>query len=381
MGRIVLRMRLARVICLGVLVEWGAGWCGAAQGPVLSAPAKAGTNFQFTLTGESNAAYVVQSTSELPDWSVVVTNRSREGTRALQVPAPKANRFYRAYRMPEAYFQYALAAQEGITFSGSTWVDSFDSGDPNWSTDGLYDPLKIGRSNGSLAVNYGSMSLGSALGSAHIMGFLLTAPEGSVTLGPNGSVGSSAWQASNDGIQPGYRMVGQGVYMPTVSVPFTTGFVPGAGVVGGSFYSYVFGDGNYTMSTFNGGSGIVTGHSSVHVRNVFNLSGSDRLVIAPGASLRLYVGAPSAVIGGGGIVNQTAYATNFQYYGLAANTSVKLLENSLIGTIYAPGAVFVFNSMTGSNQLSGAVVSRTVWVSGSAQIHFDERLAVSGPWH
>ena len=135
------------------------------------------------------------------------------------------------------------------------------------------------------------------------------------------------------------------------------------------------------MSTFNGGSGIVTGHASIHVRNVFNLSGSDRLVIAPGASLRLYVGAPSAVIEGGGIVNQTGYATNFQYYGLAANTSVTLSGNSLIGTLYAPGAEFVFNSMTGSNQLSGAVVSRTVSVSGSAQIHFDERLAVSGPWH
>ena len=377
MGRIVLRMSLARVIWLGVLVGCGTGLCGAAQGPVLSAPAKAGTNFQFTLAGESNAAYVVQSTSELPGWSMVVaTNRSREGTRALQAPAPEGNRFYRVYRMPEAYFQYALAAQEGITFSGNTRVDSFDSGDPNWSTGGLYDPLKI-RDHGGLAVNYGSMSLGSA----RIFGTLQTAAESSVTLGPNGSVGSSAWQASNDGIQPGYRKVGQGVYMPAVSVPFTTGFVPWAGMVGGNFYSYVFGDGNYSMLAFNGGSGIVTGHASVHVQDVFNLSGSDRLVIAPGASLRLYVGAPSAVLGGGGIVNQTGYATNFQYYGLAANTSVTLSGNSLIGTIYAPGAEFVFNSMTGSNQLSGAVVSRTVSVSGSAQIHFDERLAVSGPWH
>ena len=223
MGRIDLRMRLARVICLGVLVEWGAGWCVAAQGPVLSASAKAGTNFQFTLTGESNSAYVVQSTSELPGWSVVVTNRSREGTRALQVPAPEGNRFYRAYQMPEAYFQYALAAQEGISLSGSVWVDSFDSGDPNWSTAGLYDPLKIGRSNGDLAVNYGSIDLGGAV----ILGMLLTAAESSVTLGPHGCVGSWNWHVSNDGIQPGYRKVGQGVYMPVVSVPFSTGFVPG----------------------------------------------------------------------------------------------------------------------------------------------------------
>lgn len=361
-------------LCL--MAGLAACWSCAAQAPVLSVPTKGETNFQFTLTGESNAAYVVQSTSVLPGWSALVTNRSREGTQVVQVPALEGSHFFRAYRMPEPLFKYAVAAQEGITFNGNnSWVDSFDSGDPNWSTNGLYDPNRR-RSNGNLAVNYGDVGLGNV----KVMGLLLKSTEGSVILGPNCSVGDASWVSLIYGIQPGWVKSGTGVYMPDATVPFTGGFTPSAGWVGTNFYDYFLFEGDYVLTSF-AGNAIVLRSARLYVTSFFNLSGRNRLVIAPGASLKLYVRPPSAFIGGGGVVNQTGNATNFQYYGLPGNTNVSLVTNSLIGVLYAPGAHFVFNSATGSNHLSGAVVSRTASVSGAAQIHFDERLAVSGPSH
>src|SRR4029079_4814936 len=67
------------------------------------------------------------------------------------------------------------------------------------------------------------------------------------------------------------------------------------------------------------------------------------ITIAPGASLKLYVGTPSgpAVSTALTMVNNTGTASTFQYVGLPSNTSMTWSGNAIyIGTVYAPQANF-----------------------------------------
>ena len=64
--------------------------------PTLSAPAYTNNNFQFTLNGQSNVIYVIQSSSALTTWTPVLTNSQVPATRLITVSAPPMQRFYRA---------------------------------------------------------------------------------------------------------------------------------------------------------------------------------------------------------------------------------------------------------------------------------------------
>ena len=98
----------------------------------------------------------------------------------------------------ERLFNYAMAAKVNVDFKGfGVETDSFDSSDANFSTGGLYDPAKR-KANGDVASTEGLLSVGNA----KVMGTLFTGPEGSYSLGANGSVGDIGWvSAANKGLQ------------------------------------------------------------------------------------------------------------------------------------------------------------------------------------
>ena len=100
-------------------------------------------------------------------------------------------------------FTKGMVAKGLIDINGNNIKsDSFDSSDPNYSTNGRYDAAKT-KDNGDLATD-STVTNSVDVGNANIYGKVSTGPNGTVTVGPNGAVGSKTWQAAgNHGIQSG----------------------------------------------------------------------------------------------------------------------------------------------------------------------------------
>jgi hypothetical protein len=146
-------------------------------------------------------------------------------------------------------------------------------------------------------------------------------------------------------------------------------------------YDFIFNDGNYQLSTLSG-KVLVRSNAVVHITdNVQLTGGTDKIQILPGASLKLYVSAESASIGGQGVVNETGVANNFYYYGLPTNTQLSFGGNAdFVGVIYAPQADFTLGGGgTGTYDFVGASVTKTATMNGHYNFHYDEALARKGP--
>jgi hypothetical protein len=150
-------------------------------------------------------------------------------------------------------------------------------------------------------------------------------------------------------------------------------------------YQYALGSGNYQMQTLNMSASakmIVLGDAVLYVVGNLSFGGQSELIIAPGASLKLYVGGPTASFAGKGINNQAGDATKFSYFGLPGNTSLSLSGNaSVTGVFYAPNADFNLNG-GGSDtyDLVGATVTKSVTMHGHIKFHYDENLStLPGP--
>src|SRR5213593_547117 len=270
-------------------------------------------------------------------------------------------------------FGGTLAARDFIDLNGNNiQSDSFDSASPLYSTAGQYDPAKR-RDHGDVAAYFG-LTNSLNVGNAKIYGVLWTGPRFSARIGPQGAVGSIAYvdTPSNNGtIQSGWFRDDMDPFFPDVTLPsLAGGFVPPAGVVGGTNYTYVLGSDNYRLSNLSmGGSQtmLVTGRATLWVQGSITISGNSKIVVSPSGILILYAGTAAgtnttASIGGGGIVNQTYRALGFQYYGLPTHTSMNLTGNgNFVGTIYAPNAGLTLNGGGASDEdFSGATIARTV---------------------
>lgn len=285
----------------------------------------------------------------------------------------------------DALFAKGMVAKGTIDLSGNNIkTDSFDSMDPNYSTNGRYDDDKT-KDNGDVATNSAVVdSLN--VWNADIYGKASTGPGGTVRIGPNGSVGSKPWHNANQkGIEPGWISDDMNVSFPDVKPPFAGGaFTPVAGSVGGVSYNYLVGNGNYQLTSLSlsgNNKMLVTGHAVLYVTGDVSLTGLSRIEIAPGASLKLYVAGPSTSLGGSGVVNNAGNAMDFMYYGLPSNTSVSMSGNaSFTGTIYAPSASLTLGG-GGSNNYDfvGASVTDSVSLNGHYNFHYDENLGRLGP--
>ena len=277
-------------------------------------------------------------------------------------------------------FAVAMVAKEKIDFKGfSTATDSFDSDNANFSSNGRYDPAKAAEA-GDVASSFGIVNVGNA----KIKGKVQTGPAGNSDIGSNGSVGSAAWvNAGNIGIQPGWSANDFNVDFPDVLEPFSSGFSPVSGTVGGTNYIYVLGSDNYLITSLTLKSKetmYVNGNAVLYVTGDVLMQGnlSSQIIIAPGASLAVYVAGASAVFTQ---VNNQGNAKNFSYYGLPANTSVTFGGNAaVIGTIYCPNADFTIGGGgTDVYDFEGSVMAKTIKMNGHYNFHYDQGLVRSGP--
>jgi len=125
---------------------------------------------------------------------------------------------------------------------------------------------------------------------------------------------------------------------------------------------------------------LVVGDAILYITRDFSMTGQSQLNIVPGASLKLYIGGPSASLAGNGVFNENADTTKLSVYGLPGLTDLSLSGNAAFtGTIYAPNANFKLNG--GGNTVYdfvGASVTQTVDMHGHFKFHYDERLGRSG---
>ena len=331
-----------------------------------------GTNYyKVQIAATANPTIIAQGFVQLPKSTNQISRRVQVTTVA------------------DAMFARGMLAKGQIDLAGNNIAtDSFDSIDPAYSTGGQYDSAKT-KDAGDVATNSGLVNSFNA-GNADIHGHVATGPGGSITVGPNGAVGSTAWiNAGNSGIQPGWSRNDMNVSFPDVQAPFSGGsFTPGGGNQGGTNYTYLLTGGNYLTSSLsmNGQNKmLVTVSSVLWVTSSFSMSGQAEITLAPGVTLKLYVGnttgsGASASLGGNGIVNP-GNAMNFQYYGMPSNTSLSYAGNAAFtGTIYAPNADFTLGG--GGNSIYdfvGASVTSSVRMNGHFHFHYDENLARIGP--
>jgi len=302
------------------------------------------------------------------------------GYTAVPALSAKLERVVRVEATTAPSFQVAMAAKDTIEFKGTTvWIDSYDSADQAYSTDGFYDPGKK-KAGGDVA------SIGGLINyqNADIKGKVLTGPTAPAPTGNTGEAGDLNW--TGPGIQPGWYRNDFNVEFPDVLPPYSSGLQPTAiqgqgGITTnllGGFKYYV----NGNMNLKAGDVMHVTGKATLYVTGEFIMQSgggkSSQIIIAPNASLKLFVGGPSAIFT---TVNTSGNAATFQYYGLPSNTSLVWNGNAqYLGTVYAPQATFELGG-GGNNTMDyqGACVVGAVVMNGKFNFHYDENLRRIGP--
>jgi hypothetical protein len=119
-----------------------------------------------------------------------------------------------------------LVAKGGIELVGNILMDSFDSTDPTYSTNGRYD-------NGFVGSVEASITGGGGL----VHGSVGTGPSGSASSA--GTVGDASWHGGgNSGIQPGHYANDLNVSFPDVTAPTGPFLTPTSGTVTTTNFTY-----------------------------------------------------------------------------------------------------------------------------------------------
>ena len=274
---------------------------------------------------------------------------------------------------------YGFAARQTTLNGYDLFTDSYNSGDTNRSSAGLYDPAKAGDLGNVWSEGGILNSIG--VGNVSIWGKLTTGSSYSLQMGPDSSIGSMAWHQSGQlGIQPGYLQTGFMWQFPDVLLPFTTWMEPAGGTYDGESYNYLLNTGDYRLSSLNLSGNekmVVAGSARLYVPDELSLKGNATLRILPGAQLILFVGAETANISGTGIVNE-GVARQFIYFGLPGNHTLNLrFTTPLIGLIYAPQAIcYVTAKGNAAAEMEGVVIVQEVELGAALRFHYDE--AVNG---
>jgi len=122
-------------------------------------------------------------------------------------------------------FAKGMVSKGSINMNGNNVAsDSFDSADPNFSTNGRYDKNKQ-NDNGDVATNSGGNVFDA--GNANLMGKVATGPGGTISVGSQSTIGTKAWvQAGKQGIEPGRSSDDMNMDFPDAKAPFTSGQSP-----------------------------------------------------------------------------------------------------------------------------------------------------------
>jgi len=299
-------------------------------------------------------------------------------------------------------FNVAMAALGSIDLKGNGVAsDSFDSGDPNYSTNGLYTKLRR-KAGGDIITNNTITNSTFTVGNANVGGHILTGPTGSYSIGPNGSVGDLPWvDANTKGVKPGWARNDLNVVFKDVILPDTLWQTTGAGVAAG-FASLGTGgngiapDGKYYDHVFNtslvrdyvvvdNGSIYVGTNIDVRLKVTYSGTYSPSSIYVAGdrtkpGKLKAYLTGAGATLGNEH-KTQSGVAENMVFLGLPSMKDLSYKGNGdFTGAIYAPSADFQLAGGGSSTiDFMGSSVTRTIQMNGHYNFHYDERLKLTGP--
>lgn len=275
-------------------------------------------------------------------------------------------------------FQWGLLAQGTINMNGNNFeVDSFDSSDPAHSDYdygkgyGTYDSSKR-KDNGDIATN-ATITNSISVGNANIFDHVHTGPGGSVSIGPNGFVGSLT-NYSNGVINSDRITQSMNMYLAPPTSPFTSGVNLGtisssSTVMGGGSTPVDYVANSVSLSgtkrlTFDGG------YSRLYVTGDVSTSGNAEIVIKQGSKVEIYV-VGSMSVSGNGAKNESGLAENMQMYVLGSQASSISRNGEFTGVFYAPLSDV---SVSSNGTVSGAIVAKSFTLGGNAKVHYDEAL-------
>jgi hypothetical protein len=228
-------------------------------------------------------------------------------------------------------------------------VDTYDSNKGSYASQAAGSPLHgcadtHVQSNGNIALS----------GSAMVYGDAIPGP-GKTVSGATGVTGSTS-AATSLVVADAY------VYAPPI---------PLMGSVAGSI-TLCAGKHRFTSFVISSGkAATITGDVELWVDGKFEISGSGKGILEPGARLTIHHGNDKFTIGGAGFVNQGQKPANLTINSATTNEVTLSGSGAFFGTMKAPRAPF---TASGSAGIYGAVVAKTLTLSGGASLHYDKAL-------
>ncbi len=283
---------------------------------------------------------VVESRAYVP---MPVQVASAENWMFAAVSVPDATRNYigrgvRVTAVRDYLFTKAMVAKGQIDMKGNNvTTDSFNSSDPNHSTNGLYF-APTHEAHGDVATD-SQLTNSLNVGQANIYGKINTGPNGTASIGNNGSVGDLAWHAAgNTGAEPSFSANDMNVTLPDAQLPFTGGaFTPSGGYI------------TNVVTSINTNSTLTT--------TITYPAGSPTYIITNTALSAVYpLGSPGPVVtnwnGGGTKINSYTYPTfSADYDAYATNVNV---------------VVTYYDYILGDGNYQVSTLNGSVYVQGNA---------------
>lgn len=312
----------------------------------------------------------------------------------LTIPGgPPLERWLRIGTSTRSLFAYGLLARDSITMSGGGWVDSWKSDpDNNPATPPIPWSAGVALDNGALAtVSTATPSI--SIGSADVYGKVAVGAATNAGLaiswggqvGPRGMPISGSYNLASGALTTGFTASFETVTAPT-GAAVTSAYTLPRNVSGPPYYisaESIGTDGASTTLQLDqvrvGGAAVLTIRGDVtmvlppSLIQTLIVEGSGRILLAPGATLKIYTPG-NITVSGAGITNASAPAS-LQIWstrnGSMGQTISLQGSGALNGVIYAPDAQL---TLPGSTDFAGAAVVYSAQLTGSGAFHFDESL-------
>jgi hypothetical protein len=280
--------------------------------------------------------------------------------------APIIKTVHLVIRRTAASTPHGLVALNGLTLSGSTFVDSYIS-NPTSSPTGpwLVYSTAIDRSNASVAVLGGTVSIGSGQikGNLYLAAGVAAPSAGDVT----GTITTNYTVSVPFPTYPTAAGVSQSYNLGS-TIPL---ILPRVGDVAASDGRYYYFCANTSIRSV-----AITANRDVTIVGTSNV-GMPVTALTPvsvptTSSLHVYMTGAFSLTGSA--INASGYAGDVRIYTTTASNCTVGNTSQLVAWFQAPNAAFSASGNSSANRLSGFFLARTITVSQQQDIHCDESL-------
>jgi hypothetical protein len=297
---------------------------------------------------------------------------------AHSINTPQVVRRVEAIVKPVSSFNQAIMSVGVLDLTNQNIVvDSYDSSDPNKSTNGLYDATKR-QEHGNLATDGQLIDAGNA----QIYGDVAT-NAGTVSGAANitGTERTDFYQEPIPVGAPSWSLFNA---TPTQVTNTATLSASATSESAASRYqlSTIDLQGNATLTLAGAADGSTT-YIEIYVTGDIRTTGNSQVILQPGVKAKIYF-AGNVDVAGNGILNSLNQPLALQLYGIQppANSSSKHVSlggnGQITAAVYAPNHDVSVNGGGTTGHVFGSIVGKTTTMTGVTNLHYDEALAAGG---